>query len=125
MPQAIDLSASLQISDLLSRPETQVSLPDQAKRTTLAVYRITLACEGVPPELGEEAAIDIQNAFLERYPHERNVKCTFGEGRLWLVGENDHDSDGMNLIDEFSDNLCAYVGAFDGDITLVGIERVR
>jgi hypothetical protein len=46
------------------------------------------------------------------------VRCTFGERRLWLVAETNDDPDGLNLIDEFSDNLCAYVGAFEGDITL-------
>lgn len=88
------------------------------------MYRITLACDGVPPWQGTEAAADITDAFRNNYPHERNVKCIFDGARLWLVAENDHDPQGVNLMDEFSDNLCAYIGAFDGDMAIVSVETL-
>ncbi|MDE2441966.1 MAG: hypothetical protein KGP14_13165 [Betaproteobacteria bacterium] len=68
--------------------------------------------------------MDIEAAFRDSYPHENNVKCRFDGARLWLIAENDHDPEGLNLMDEFSDNLCAFVGAFDGDLELVSVERI-
>jgi hypothetical protein len=88
------------------------------------MYRITLQCEGVPPDAGEEAARDITKAFRDRYPHEHNVVCSYDGQVLKLVAENDHDPEGLNLMDEFSDNICAYVEPFDGDIMLMGIEKL-
>lgn len=88
------------------------------------MYRITLECHGVPAAEGEEAAHDITEAFRLHYPHENNVACTFVSGKLRLVAENDHDPEALNLMDEFSDNICAYIGAFDGDIEVVSIETL-
>lgn len=39
-----------------------------------------------------------------------------------LVVENDYDPGGLNLMDEFSDNICAYVEPFEGDLKLVSVE---
>ncbi|PWB83449.1 MAG: hypothetical protein C3F11_06555 [Methylocystaceae bacterium] len=86
------------------------------------MYRITLECHGVPAAAGDEAARDITDAFRLRYSREHNVVCTFTDGRLRLVAENDYDSEGLNLMDEFSDNISAYVESFDGDIKLVSVE---
>lgn len=88
------------------------------------MFRITLVCDGVPKPEGSEAAADIEAAFRDHYPHEQNVKCSFDGERLWLIAENDHDPEGLNLLDEFSDNLCAFVGAFDGDMALVKVEAI-
>ena len=88
------------------------------------MYRITLECYDVPPAEGEEAARDITEAFRLHYPHENHVICTFIDGKLRLVAENDHDPNGLNLMDEFSDNITAYVGAFDGDLKLVSVETL-
>lgn len=46
------------------------------------------------------------------------------DGKLRLVAENDYDPAGLNLMDEFSDNICAYVGAFDGNLKLVSVETL-
>ena len=46
------------------------------------------------------------------------------DGKLRLVTENDYNPEGHNLMDEFSDNITAYVGAFDGDLKLVSIETL-
>ena len=89
------------------------------------MYRITLECEGVPHSAGEEAASDITEAFRAHYPHERNVVCSFVRGKLRLVAENDHDPKGLNLLDEFSDNISAYIAEpFDGDLKLVAVEKL-
>jgi len=87
------------------------------------VYRITLECEGVPASAGDEAARDITEAFRRDYPHEQKVLCTFNDGKLRLVAENDYDPEGLNLMDEFSDNISAYIAEpFDGEIRLIGVE---
>ncbi|MFV3131710.1 hypothetical protein [Niveispirillum sp. KHB5.9] len=89
------------------------------------MYRITLECDGVPPSTGDELARDITEAFRLHYPHEHNVICTVENDKLKLVAENDYDSKGLNLIDEFSDNITAYaMEDFDGDIRLVNIEKL-
>jgi uncharacterized protein (DUF2249 family) len=87
-------------------------------------FRITLICDDVPHSLGAEAAQDITEAFRLHYLHEQNVVCSWNGKSLKLVAENDHDPEGLNLMDEFSDNLCAYVGAFDGEMKVVSIERI-
>jgi hypothetical protein len=89
------------------------------------MYRITLECHGVPPAAGAEAASDITEAFRLHYPHEYNVVCTFVDGKLRLVADNDYDPEGLNLTDEFSDNIAAYVEPFDGNIELVSVEAIR
>lgn len=88
------------------------------------MYRITLECHDVPTAAGDEAARDITEAFRLYYPHEHNVSCTFVDGKLRLVAENDYDAQGRNLMDEFSDNICAYVEPFDVDIKLVSVETL-
>ena len=84
-----------------------------------------MICDDVPRSAGEEAARDISEAFRLHYPHENNVMCSWDGKSLWLVAENDHDPEGLNLMDEFSDNLCAYVGPFDGDMKIVSIEKIE
>ena len=88
------------------------------------MYRITLECYDVPAKSGEEAARDITEAFRLHYPHEYNVTCTFVDGTLRLVAENDYDPKGLNLMDEFSDNITAYIEPFDGDMKVVSIEML-
>jgi hypothetical protein len=90
------------------------------------MYRITLECEGVPPSAGDETARDITEAFRCHYPHEHNVLCTFDNGKLKLVAENDYDAQGLSLMDEFSDNISAYIAElFDGEIKLVSVESTK
>ncbi len=89
------------------------------------MYRVTLECLGVPASVGEEAARDITSEFHQHYPHERNVVCSFSGHTLTLVAENDYDPDGLNLMDEFSDNISACVAElFDGEIRLVRVETI-
>jgi hypothetical protein len=89
------------------------------------MYCITLECAGVPQSAGEEAAHDITQEFREHYPHERNVLCSFVGQKLTLIAENDHDPDGLNLIDEFSDQISANIAEpFDGEIKLISVEHI-
>jgi hypothetical protein len=78
------------------------------------MYRVTLACEGVPVSAGPSAAIGIQDEFSEHRPHHKNVVCTYTNGELVLTAENDFDPDGLALLDEFSDCISAYITEFFG-----------
>jgi len=89
------------------------------------MYRIILECDGVPEEAGDEAARDIREEFRLHYPHEHNVVCSFESGKLRLTAENDYDPEGLNLMDEFSNTISAYiVELFDGTIRLVSVETL-
>ena len=89
------------------------------------MYRITLECAGVPQSAGDEAARDITEEFRQHYPHEQNVICSFDGRVLMLVAENDYDPEGLNLMDEFSDTISAYIAKlFDGDIKRIGVETI-
>jgi hypothetical protein len=87
------------------------------------MHRIILAYEGLPPELGPAAAIDITEEFTHRQWHQ-NVRCEWDRTRLLLYAENDWDGDAKALIDEFSDAICACIqGGFEGDIKIVAIDN--
>jgi hypothetical protein len=89
------------------------------------MFRVTLACTGVPAEAGEEAARDIQKEFADHRRHHQNVVCTFANGELILVAQNDYDPDGLALMDEFSDCIAAYIAEpFDGEIRLVSATTI-
>ena len=89
------------------------------------MYRIVLACYGVPESAGAEAAADITAEFSENRSWHSNVTCTWDGSRLVLQAENDFDSDGLALIDEFSDCTAAYIKElFDGEIKVESITHV-
>ena len=89
------------------------------------MFRITLEAAGVPQSAGDRAARDIEEGFRQHYPHERNVICSFSGATLTLVAENDHDPEGLNLMDEFSDVISANIAElFDGEIKLIGVETI-
>jgi hypothetical protein len=92
----------------------------RSARTLDGMFRIVLACDGVPPS-APQAAIDIVDEFSHR-PWHRNVKCDWVDGRLLLEAENDFDSTGEALADEFSDAIAACVAElFDGGIRIVSV----
>lgn len=89
------------------------------------MHRVVLECSGVPEAEGKEAAVDIEREFREHRPHHQNVRCTFNDGKLLLQADNDWDSDGLALIDEFSDCISAYIATpFDGGLRLVSSTTV-
>jgi hypothetical protein len=86
-----------------------------------SMYRIVLACEGVPANVGAVAARGITDEFAQRTSHE-NVTCVWDGSRLILQADKDFDSDGLALKDEFSDAISAYIKeAFDGDIETLSV----
>src|SRR6267143_2740844 len=68
------------------------------------MYRIVLACKGVPADVGAVAARDITEEFTHR-PWHQNVRCEWDGSRLILQADNDFDSNGLALLDEFSDAI--------------------
>jgi hypothetical protein len=85
----------------------------------MAIYRVVLRCKGVPDDEGDVAARDITQHFAEDRPHHSNVSCSFENGTLILVAENDFDPKGLALMDEFSDCISAFVSkGFGGDISV-------
>ena len=89
------------------------------------MFRVALECSGVPKDQGESAALDIAQHFADQRPHHQNVRCTYADGKLTLVAENDYDPKGLALMDEFSDCLCAFIrGGFDGDLVVKSAETL-
>jgi hypothetical protein len=87
-------------------------------------YRIELICDGVPASAGSEAATGIREEFGHRPWHE-NVQCVWNGVALLLTTDNDCDSDGRALMDEFSDVISACVaGGFDGNIRVASVEEL-
>jgi len=85
------------------------------------MYRIVLACNGVPADVGAVAAHDITEEFTHR-PWHQNVRCEWDGSRLVLQADNDFDSNGLALLDEFSDAISASIAdGFDGGIDVVSV----
>lgn len=85
------------------------------------MYRIVLACKGVPADVGAVAARDITEEFTHR-PWHKNVRCEWDGSRLVLQADNDFDSDGLALLDEFSDAIAATIkDGFGGSIDVVSV----
>ena len=77
------------------------------------MFKITLACNGLPEASGAAAAPDIAVEFREHRPWYSNVECRWENSRLILSAESDVDEDGAALADEFSDCIFAYVSEWE------------
>lgn len=87
--------------------------------------RIILAPYGVPESTGAEAATDIPAEFAKHRPWHRHGRCSWDSERLVLQADNDFDSSGLALRDEFSDVACAYVTElFDSGIEVKSVVKV-
>lgn len=85
------------------------------------MYRVLLSCSGVPQTVGPTAADDIAEEFTHR-PWHQNVQCQWDGFRLLLQADNDYDTDGSALMDEFSDAMAACIAeGFDGSITVESV----
>ena len=82
------------------------------------MYRVVLECSGISSDEGHTAALDIAKNFAEHRPHHVNVTCSFADGKLTLVAENEFDPKGLALMDEFSDCLCAFISSGRGDASI-------
>jgi hypothetical protein len=89
------------------------------------MYRIVLACKGVPTHAGVAGARDISNEFTHRPWHEK-VTCVWDGSQLILQADNDFDSNGLVLVGEFSDAISSCIeGGFDGNIEMLSIQEYK
>lgn len=86
------------------------------------MYRMVLECCAVPADEGAEAAKDIAKEFAEHRKHHAKVTCSFAEGIITLVAENDFDKDGQATLDEFGDCIAAYICGFPRSIEIKSVE---
>ena len=85
------------------------------------MYRIVLKCRGIPANEGPSGAENIQEEFTQR-PWHTSAKCEWSGSELILQAENDHDSNGQALMDEFSDAISACISdAGDGGVEVVSV----
>jgi hypothetical protein len=88
------------------------------------MYRVVLACDGVPASAGALGATDIAEEFQHR-PWHKNVTCEWNGSQLILTAENDFDEDGRALTDEFSDAISACISeGFDGGIRVISVREL-
>ena len=88
------------------------------------VYRIVLACDGIPAQKGEAGALAIEDEFKQRHWH-HNVTCTWNGYQLLLQADNDFDPKGLALLDEFSDAISACIpGEFDSDLKILHVTKL-
>lgn len=88
------------------------------------VYRITVVCEGVPALVGSAATHAIMREFTYRSWHQR-VTCAWDGSRLILQAENDFDSKGLALLDEFSAAISKCIkDPFDRDLIVYSIREL-
>ncbi len=86
-----------------------------------SMYRIVLACKGVPTDVGAVAAHDITEEFTHR-PWHKNARCEWDGSQLILQADNEVDSNGLALRDEFSDAIAACIAdGLDGGIDIVSV----
>lgn len=89
------------------------------------MYLITIICPGVPEPSGKEAALGIQMDFSGHRKHHQRAACSFADGSLILVVENDFDADGFATLDEFSDCISAFLPDIPddgGDLIIRSVE---
>ena len=72
------------------------------------MYRIVLSCKGISESAAKSGVADIAQEFVER-PWHQNVHCRWDGSRVILQADNDYDSSGQALLDEFSDAVCACI----------------
>ena len=90
------------------------------------MFRITLACDGVPAGEAQSAAADITNEFAEHRQWHKNATCAWDGKTLVLEAENDFDEEGLALQDEFSDCISAYITTpFDGQLRVVSVTKIE
>ena len=85
------------------------------------MYRIVLACSGIPAHAGPAGARDISEEFTHR-PWHKNLSCKWDGSLLILQADNDFDSNGLALMDEFSEAISACIkDSGDGSIDVVSV----
>jgi hypothetical protein len=74
------------------------------------MFKARVSCRGLLHDEGASAPRDILEEFSHRAWH-ANVRCEWDGASLWLEAENDYDSNGLALLDEFSDAVVACIKA--------------
>jgi hypothetical protein len=88
------------------------------------MHRIVLASNGIPSNEGPLGAESIREEFTHR-PWHKNVMCEWNGSELILRTDNDYDSNGRALMDEFSDAISACIaGAGEGGVRVVSVTAV-
>jgi hypothetical protein len=77
------------------------------------MFRVSVACEGVPPNAWPDALADVESEFSKR-TWDHIVLCGWEGSALILVVDNDYDKDGTAVADEFSDTVAAYAPGTPG-----------
>lgn len=72
------------------------------------MFRVIVSCKGISIDAATSGVADIAEEFLAR-PWHSNVLCYLDGERVILQADNDFDSDGQALLDEFSDAVCACI----------------
>lgn len=72
------------------------------------MYRATVTCKGLSEAEAREAVADMLHEFAQR-PWQEKISCEWRDGVLRLSAENDADSTGLALLDEFGDAIVAYI----------------
>jgi hypothetical protein len=85
------------------------------------MYRIVLICTGIPAHEGPLGARRITEEFSNS-PWHKDVRCERDGARLILQADNDFDSNGLALMDEFSDAISACIKEVgDGSINVQSV----
>ncbi len=80
------------------------------------MYRATVICRGLTEAEASEAVTDMLSEFQQR-PWQLEVACEWNEGVLRLSAQNEVDSTGMALLDEFGDAVVAYIN-YAGEVNM-------
>jgi hypothetical protein len=88
------------------------------------VFRVTVKCERIASAAWPDALEDVRAEFRDR-PWHNIVDIRWSGDVLLFIAENDYDSDGEALADEFSDTVAAYAPGTPGyRVAIVSVEVV-
>ena len=88
------------------------------------MFRVTVKCERIAEHAWPGALEDVRTEFLSR-PWHSIVDVKWSGDVLLLIADNDYDSDGEALADEFSDTVAAYAPGTPGyRVDVVSVEVV-
>jgi hypothetical protein len=88
------------------------------------VFRVTVKCERIAQDVWRKALEDLHTEFRDR-PWHRIVDVRWVGDTLFVIAENDYDSDGEALADEVSDTVAAYAPGNPGyRVDVVSVEVV-
>ena len=79
------------------------------------MYLATVICRGLTDTEAHEAVTDMLSEFKQP-PWQLEVACEWRDGLLRLSAQNEVDSTGMALLDEFGDAVTAYIN-YAGEIS--------